>query len=89
MDEPFFIHFTKRAEDDAVRLDAPILERVRVAIETKLTIDPFRFGKSLSYSLQHVRALRVGDWRVLYQISGDMVIVLTIRHRKKGYSDLV
>lgn len=88
MDEPFSIHFTKRAEDDAIRLDASILERVRVAIETKLTIDPFRFGKSLSYSLRYARTLRVGDWRVLYQIFGDMVIVLTIRHRKKSYGDL-
>ncbi len=84
----YSISFTKRAEDDAVRLDAFILERAKLAIGTKLVVDPFRFGKSLGYSLRHVRALRVGDWRVLYQISGAAVIILTIRHRKQGYSDL-
>ena len=84
----YSIHFTKRAEDDAARLDASILARVRVAIETKLTVDPFRFGKSLSYSLRHVRSLRVGDWRVLYQIYEVSVIILTVRHRKVGYDDL-
>jgi mRNA-degrading endonuclease RelE of RelBE toxin-antitoxin system len=84
----YSIHFTKCAEDDAVRLDTSIFERVSVAIETKLAADPFRFGKSLNYSLRHVRSLRVGDWRVLYQISDVTVIILTIRHRKKGYDDL-
>ena len=84
----YSIHFTKRAEDDSVRLDTFILGRVRTAIETKLVADPFRFGKTLGYSLSHVRTLRVGDWRVMYQIHETVVIVLTIRHRKKGYGDL-
>lgn len=84
----YFIHFTKRSEDDAVRLDSSILERINVAIETKLSVDPIRFGKPLGYSLRYVRTLRVGDWRVLYQISRTTVIILTIRHRKKGYGDL-
>ncbi len=85
----YSLQFTKRAEDDAVRLDASILERVTLAIKTKLTAEPFTFGKPLSYSLHHLRTLRVGDWRVIYKISATTIIVLTIRHRKQGYDDLI
>lgn len=85
----YFIKFTKRAEDDAIKLDASILKRVTLAIETKLTTEPFTFGKPLGYSLHSTRTLRVGDWRVIHKISGDVVIVLTIRHRKQGYDDLM
>jgi len=84
----YSIQFTKRAEDDAVKLDASILERVTLAVETKLSADPFRFGKALGYSLQHLRTLRVGDWRVIYKISGITIIIFTIRHRRQGYGDL-
>ncbi|OIO51300.1 type II toxin-antitoxin system RelE/ParE family toxin [Candidatus Kaiserbacteria bacterium CG_4_9_14_3_um_filter_50_16] len=84
----YSIHFTKRSEDDAVRLDSSILKRISVAIETKLSVDPVRFGKPLGYSLRYVRTLRIGDWRVLYQISRTTVIILTIRHRREGYGDL-
>lgn len=84
----YSIRFTKRAEDDATHLDTHVFTRVKVAIETKLTVDPFRFGKSLSFSLHHLHSLRVGDWRVIYEISETVVTVFTIRHRKKGYDDL-
>jgi len=84
----YSIQFTKRAEDDAARLDTAVFVRVKGAIETKLTIDPFRFGKSLTYSLRHLRTLRVGDWRVIYKISETAVIIFTIRHRKQGYGDI-
>ena len=84
----YSIQFTKRAEDDAVRLDVSVFARVKIAIETKLTVEPFRFGKSLTYSLRHLRSLRVGDWRVIYKISETVVVIFTIRHRKKGYNDL-
>ncbi|NTU43356.1 MAG: type II toxin-antitoxin system RelE/ParE family toxin, partial [Nitrospirales bacterium] len=29
--------------------------------------------------------LRVGDWRVLFEIDGDKVVVYRIRHRKEAY----
>ncbi|MFA5744956.1 MAG: type II toxin-antitoxin system RelE/ParE family toxin [Candidatus Paceibacterota bacterium] len=84
----YSIQFTKRAEDDATRLDSTVFVRVKGSIETKLIVDPFRFGKSLTYSLCHLRTLRVGDWRVIYKISETVVTIFTIRHRKQGYGDL-
>lgn len=53
---------------DIPQLDATIRKRIRSAIEHKLCIDPFHFGKPLRYNLSHQRSLRVGDYRILYQI---------------------
>jgi mRNA interferase RelE/StbE len=58
------------------------------AIELKLMTAPEVFGKPLRHTLRLLRALRVGDWRVVYQLSGEVVYVVTIRHRRQGYDDL-
>jgi len=84
----YLIQFTKRAEDDAVKLDASIFDRIKLAVETKLTAEPYQLGEPLRYSLRHLRKLRVGDWRVIYKITEATVVIFTIRHRKKGYDDL-
>ena len=58
------------------------------AIEFKLMIAPEAFGKPLRHTLRLLRVLRVGDWRIVYQLSGEEVYIVTIRHRNKGYGDL-
>lgn len=70
--------------DDIPRLDHAVKQRVRKAIESKLMTDPVRFGKPLRYSLQHLRSLRVGDYRVLYHVDADeqLVSAASIGHRR-------
>lgn len=69
------------------KLDPSIQAIIRQSIELKLMTAPEAFGKPLRHTLRLLRALRVGDWRVIYQLSGQVVYVVTIRHRKKGYGD--
>lgn len=84
----YAIRFTKHAEDDAVCLDAAVLFRIHTAIETKLAVDPERFGKPLRHALRGLRALRVGDWRIIFKIEpNNIIVVLSVRHRGKGYGD--
>lgn len=77
--------------DSVVREDIPALSkdvrnRVRTAIERKLTSHPIEFGKPLRYSLKGARRLRVDDWRVVYTIEPpDVVLVVKIGHRKDVY----
>lgn len=59
------------------------------AIESKLMVAPEAFGKPLRYTLRHLRVLRVGNWRVIYQLMDNIVHVVAIRHRKQGYNDLL
>lgn len=74
---------------DYKKIPPVIREVIRKAIEKKLTIDPVNFGKPLRYCLKGYRRLRVGDYRVIYKIDDDRVIVVIvdIDHRKNVYGD--
>lgn len=62
-----------------------IRDRIRKAIEERLILDPVKFGEPLRRSLAGFRKLRVGDYRVIYQVQGAVVIILKIGHRKEVY----
>lgn len=59
--------------------------RIRKAIEDRLILDPVRFGEPLRRSLSGFRKLRVGDYRVIYQVQEQTVIILKIGHRRDVY----
>jgi mRNA interferase RelE/StbE len=63
-----------------------IKNRIRKAIEDRLILDPVRFGEPLRRSLSGLRKLRVGDYRVIYQIQRQTVVILKIGHRKEVYT---
>lgn len=84
----FALTYRQRALNDFWKLDASVAERIQNAISTKLTRYPEHFGKPLGGSLSGSSVLRVGEWRVLFKIRGNEVVIITVRHRKKGYADL-
>lgn len=45
-----------------------------------------RAGRPLKQSLMGHRKMRVGDFRVIYRVQGDKIIVLKIGHRKDVYA---
>ncbi len=74
---------------DIQKIPPAIREVIKLAIEKKLTTDPLKFGKPLKYSLKGYRRLRVGDYRVIYRVEEDKVIVIIvdIDHRKDIYDE--
>lgn len=75
---------------DILKYDLPkipknIKESIRKAIEERLLNDPIHYGWPLRQSLKGHRKLRVGDYRVIYRISGNEIIILKIGHRKEVY----
>jgi mRNA interferase RelE/StbE len=76
-------------EKDYEKIPPAIREIIRKAIEKKLTVDPLSFGKPLRYSLKGHRRLRVGNYRVIYKIDDDRIIVIIVEidHRKDVYED--
>ena len=70
---------------DIARIPQNIKERIRRSIEERLIKDPYHFGLPLRKSLQGYRKLRVGDYRIIYKIVNDAIIVLKIGHRKHVY----
>jgi mRNA interferase RelE/StbE len=72
--------------DDVGDLPENIKDRIRTAIESRLLSDPVRAGRPLRQSLAGHRKMRVGDFRVIYRVQGDTIVILKIGHRKDVYA---
>ena len=81
-----FYHYLV-VRDDIPRLPGELKERVRRAIEERLTTHPDLYGKPLRRSLKGYRKLRIGDWRVIFRIEKNAVKILIIRHRSVAYAE--
>lgn len=80
--------------DTVVAQDIPglpkvIRDRIKRAIETRLSMDPIGLGKPLRYSFKGHRRIRVGDYRIIYRVDNDskIVTIILIKHRKHVYDD--
>ena len=73
--------------DDIPKLDVTARRVIRQAIEKKLTTAPQTFGKPLRRSLKGYRKLRVGDYRVVFRVTGNTVYILAILHRSFVYKE--
>jgi mRNA interferase RelE/StbE len=60
-------------------------ERILRQIRSTLSETP-RGGEALHGEFEGLYKLRVGDYRVIYAIVGEDVLVLMIRHRSKAHS---
>ena len=65
------------------------LRRISDAIESRLTLHPHQYGAPLRKTLKGYWKLRAGDYRVVYKLEKDEVLILAIRHRKTVYDDIV
>lgn len=84
----FAVIFHPAVKDDAAAIAKAIRERIRSAIATRLTSEPALYGKPLRGTLAGYWKLRVGDWRVVYAIRGEEVIVFAIKHRNRVYDEV-
>ena len=71
---------------DLKKIDKTRQSRILHQIKTVLTEDSYR-GKRLVGDLSPYRRLRVGDYRIIYEIEEERIIVevIRIRHRKEVY----
>lgn len=81
------IYLESVIKEDIKKLDNSEKSKIKNTIEEKLTLDPIGFGKPLQYSFKGCRRLRIGDWRVIYQINHieNSVLIVKIGHRKDVY----
>jgi mRNA-degrading endonuclease RelE of RelBE toxin-antitoxin system len=59
--------------------------QIRILRELKILEEQPFVGKRLAGRLNELTSLRIGDYRVIYQLSGKKIIVRTMGHRKKVY----
>ena len=65
-------------EEDLESIGPSASRRVVKAIDTKLTRQPMQFGAPLSGNFSDFRKLRVGDYRVVYQVHEKKVLIYVL-----------
>ena len=86
----FKIFYKSSVEKDLRSIGSKDQLRIIEIIEKKLRIDPYQ-GKSLKGRFRPCRRIRIGDFRVIYTIDEDSIIVLIlrVRHRKDVYRGIL
>jgi len=81
---PYRIEFTTRAAKDLKAQEKPVLERVAARIDA-LANDPRPPSSKLLAANERLYRIRVGDYRVIYEIEDRTVLVLFFRvgHRRE------
>ncbi len=79
------IRYHPGVKEDLRSIDRQDKDRIRRAIEEKLTAEPFIYGDRLKGTLRDLWKLRVGSYRVIYIVQGDTVYILAIVHRREAY----
>jgi len=74
--------------EDLPRIPRNMQTRIMRAIESRLMTEPARYGERLRRSLTGLWKLRVGDYRVCYEIQERTVTVWAIRSRRDVYAIL-
>ena len=66
-------------EEDFKRFDPQIRQQIVKALRAKLATQPTHFGKPLVGPLKGCWRLRVGDYRVMYRIEHQRLVVLVVK----------
>ncbi|MCR4418620.1 MAG: type II toxin-antitoxin system RelE/ParE family toxin [Clostridia bacterium] len=87
--EYYSVYLKPSAEKDLRRLSPPLVSRVLAAIEG-LRSAPFPPGAVKLTGAQRVYRLRVGDYRIIYEVNAHTreVTVYYVRHRREAYRSL-
>lgn len=72
------IIYHKDVDNDLKSVGPAAAKRIMRTINEKLTKAPDKFGAPLSNNLKDFRKLRIGDFRVVYQVLNKKVIVFVL-----------
>lgn len=77
------VELKPRAEKDLKGMSPP--DRERVVVRLRMLEDGMRGDvKRLTNHVPEYR-MRAGDWRALFEVAGDRIIVYRILHRREAY----
>ena len=79
------IYWTEDAVKDLGRLDKPIEQRVLKKISWLSNNFESITPEPLSGEFKGTFKLRIGDWRVVYTVEGQTLIIQFIAHRREIY----
>lgn len=80
----YSIQYKRSVAKDLARLDKREARRVLDKIEKELSTHPDRYA-TLKGEFEGLHKLRMGDYRVIYAILGNDVMILRIGNRREVY----
>ena len=78
------IRYKNSVSHDLKKISKSVVSRIIDKLETALAQNPYA-GKLLTGEFKGLYRLRAGDYRIIYSIFDDSVLILRIAHRKKAY----
>ena len=76
--------YTKTAAKDIQKLDSVAKKRIKRRLE-ELSKDPFKISKKLVNSSVGTYRYRVGNYRIVFDVDRQNIVILRIGHRKEIY----
>lgn len=76
--------YTKTAVKDIQKLDTVVKKRLKSKLETYAKNPLFYAKKLIDFSLGAYR-WRIGNYRIVFDIDRDVIVILRVRHRREIY----
>ncbi|MBI5192186.1 MAG: type II toxin-antitoxin system RelE/ParE family toxin [Nitrospirae bacterium] len=76
--------YTQRAVKDIEKLDHKIKDRIGKTL-LRYKVDPLHHAERLTDSNLGSYRFRVGDYRIVFDIEKDKIVVLRVGHRREIY----
>ena len=79
------VRFKKSVAKDLQKIQKEQIEKILQHINDELRLDPMKHSK-LKGKFEGLRKFRIGNYRVIYSILSNDILILRISHRKEAYS---
>jgi mRNA interferase RelE/StbE len=76
--------YTRRAERDIEKLEPNVKDRIGKAL-LRYSEEPLKFAEKLSDPILGEYRFRIGDYRVIFDLQGNEIILLKVGHRREIY----
>jgi mRNA interferase RelE/StbE len=72
------IKYHKSVREDLNGIDNLSKTRIKRAIETRLSVEPIKFGEPLKGDLRGFKKLSIGDYRIVYKVIEEEIFILFV-----------
>ncbi len=79
------VEWDEEALDDLEKIDRPIVKRILNKISWFSQYFDAITPEPLSADMAGLFKLRVGDWRIVYEIGKDVIVIKAVGHRREIY----
>lgn len=76
--------YTRRAAKDISKLQKSTKERIKKSLD-KYAEDPLLYARKMADTTLGTYRFRIGEYRALFDIEGDEIVILRLRHRSEVY----